>query len=224
MKETDLRSTFVLRNWVIIVLVLVGTYGCQTSGKQNSRNTEIKKDHDDQLPAHDTPVEAEEGRVISNILFGIPEPEFETQLKIFLEKSRKLDSTDKSGGKFYHHVIGDYVFSSVHPSFCQHKLYKLDIQGKYVGYEKYTAEIPHQKDVLDKVLTEQFGAPEFNQPVKEWYHTDHNHRYKSGRWKAGRKAIETYISNRGHQYTYDLSIFLPEVEALKGSQEGEVAK
>ncbi|WP_353718815.1 hypothetical protein [Dyadobacter sp. 676] len=225
MKEPGIESasafaTRVLPKWAIIAFLWCVACGCQTSGKQDQRSTETKKDRGH----HYDPVEAEETRAISNILFGIAVPEFQTQLRIFLEKSLKLDSIDKSGGKFYNHAIGNYIFSSVHPSFHQNKLYKIDIQGKYVGYEKYTAEIPHQKEVLDKMLTKWFGAPEFNYPLREWYHTEHNHRYESGRWRAGRKVIETYISNRGHQYTYDLSILLPEVETLRGGPEGEVAK
>lgn len=197
--------------------ILVFQSSCQNTGTNGDKLSEAKVDQDSlnrerrKAEQRDSILKVEEKKAISNILFGISEKEFEKQQKIFLKKSEKVDFIGDDGEKFYDYFIGNYEFISIDPLLYQKKLYGIEIKGEFIKYENYNSEMPVQKEALVEVLTEKFGAPEFVYPLKAWHTIEKDERYESARWRIGKKIINTYISNRGLYYTYDMSIFLPEI-------------
>jgi len=199
---------------IFILLLMLTCISCKKEDKPKSEIKKMSTYQRDSLALdrmekykREKLVKDEEGKAIGNIMFGITEKEFEKQKDIFLKDVQQKDQN----GISYGYSLGGYEFYFLRGQFYEKKLYGVNIIGNSIGYSSYDAIMPLQKDIIDKIFIAKFGEPKFNYPLQSWHKLKSNSQYQSAQWVIGKKLISTSISSTGTHYSYDVSIFLPEV-------------
>jgi hypothetical protein len=216
-----------MRSKYILILIL-GLFSCQKN--ENKQAVEVKYNlaqRDSAALARmnayekDKMIASEEIKAIANIMFGISEKEFEKQKAKFMDSTKVIEMDLGNGEKIYDNSIGGYKFFTLYGQFFQKKLYSVHISGDPVQYKYYDADMPDQKRIIDEIFTKKFGPPEFNYPLKPWHTITQNQQYSSARWVVGKKIVNTNISSSGSSFTYDIDIFLPEINGIIQKEESD---
>jgi hypothetical protein len=153
-------------------------------------------------------------KVLGNIVFGISEQQFETDL----DKFKNTLEHNEFKTSF---VIGDYIFSDIEGSFDNNKLYKLTTSGDFIPYERYKEELLPQVEILKALIFKSYGKPHAGTGAPASQNTDKGYSYLAYSWNIGSKTIEIRVTNRDLYYSADLKIYQPAIEDLIVKREAD---
>lgn len=153
---------------------------------------------------------AEQDKVIDNILFMISEKEAKEKITEFVEKSKR---TKYSNSDDKYPFIGNYEFRDYGNNgfYYNDKLYMFKIKGKYISWEKYDSEVPKQLGYIKNVIELKYGEPTYSIDIPERYRIDNDKSYVIYSWSIGVKQIDIRLSDEGTYYRINVLIYLPTV-------------
>ncbi|MDP3352340.1 MAG: hypothetical protein Q8S44_01190, partial [Flavobacteriaceae bacterium] len=208
---------------LLIVFSLVGilVLSCNQPSAKNNQEKNIEKLKQDSIAEfnakqtriekakQDSVVTIEQGKVIGDIVFFMPEKEVKSKIEIFRKKNKRPDKF--LGKPYYDEYIGEYKYIQMLDLYYKGKLYELHIYGNSTIWENYDSDVPKQIKNITDVVKQKYGEPDFHNELEPRYSLNNGQSYLINRWEIGKKTIEVRVEDNGGFYNVNVSIFLPEI-------------
>jgi len=162
----------------------------------------------------DSIAKIEQNIAIGNIKFGISKKEFNNEIMKFLDKCELPNTEFYMRKTMFSYKLGEYGFRDLNYQFYHDNLYKINFKGGRVESNDYDDVMPVQFDILFKMLKEKYSEPSLYKGLPNWNDLHKNDSELCATWSIGSKQISIFIACKGTEYSLDLCIYKPSVEAV----------
>lgn len=217
-------------NLTVLVLGLTflscggGTGQSNTSGVHDSIGVTDKDQQQQTQPAIDSLTIIEQNKAIGEINFYISEKQFNKSKAAFIKKCKLPEYEFYKNATVFDNKIGGYGFNSIDGWFHNDSLYYIELRGGIIEYDDYDIVMFDQYDALMEVLRSKYGQPVMNNGLPRWSAIDKGYFKRCAIWNIGDKVVEARVVCNGTDYTLNLAVFKPVVEAVIIEEGKEKAK